>query len=377
MPWEVIQMSEVRRCFVDTILQTRCSVARACRDYGISRKTGYKWLGRYQADPARPLADRSRRPHHSPRRTAAQVEEQLVAAHQDWGWGARKVRKLVQDQGLAVPSVNTVQAVLARRGCVGPRTQPPAPPPRRFERDEPNDLWQMDFKGPLEIARRPLHTLTVLDDHSRFLLLLELCPDHTHAALWDKLWDCFGEFGLPRQLLCDNEFSTRRQVPRTLTWLEANLLRLGIQPLHGRPYHPQTQGKVENVHGSYERELLPHARRDSVAHFQEDARRYRHDFNTRRPHEGLGLATPLTRWKPSPRRRPATLPPVVYPAGAVLRKVSTVGDIHWHDYRIKASQGLVGQYVQVRDLDEGLAVYYAHYRLRLIDKAALVKGRML
>jgi transposase InsO family protein len=376
MPWEVVAMSEIRRDFVDAVLVAGDPMARACRRFGISRKTGYKWIFRFQQNPQQPLQDQSRRPRRSPRQTPAKVQQRLVEAHQTWGWGARKVRQIVKNQGLQVPSVNTVQTILARAGCT--RSAPAAPATtQRFERAEPNDLWQMDFKGPLEIARIRMHPLTLQDDHSRFLLAISLCENHTHALVWNKLWDCFGEYGLPRQILCDNEFSTGRQAPRTLTWLEANMLRLGIQPVHGRPYHPQTQGKVENVHASYERELLPRANRDSRELFEADLQRYRRDFNLLRPHEALGLAVPASRWRPSSRPRPSKLPPLEYPNGSQLRKVSTIGDIRWRACRIKAGHGLAGQYVRVEETDQGVAVYYADYRVRLIPQHSMIKGPML
>src|SRR5262249_48341902 len=146
------------------------------------------------------------------------------------------------------PPVRTAAAILSRHGRVT-RARPEPPATQRFERPEPNQLWQLDFKGYLWVARRKVFPLTVLDDHSRYLLAARPCADQTMATAWEVLWGVFGEAGLPDALLCDNAFGTHNPGVPTLSWFEARLLRCGVRPIHGRPYHPQTQGKVERFHG--------------------------------------------------------------------------------------------------------------------------------
>ena len=183
---------------------------------------------------------------------------------------------------------------------------------------------------------------------------------------------------MPQSVLCDNAFGTTFEVPKTVSWFDAQLIRLGIRPIHGRPYHPQTQGKVERLHGTLEREVWPHVRRDSLLHFSEDVNHWRTQvYNTIRPHEALGDKPPLSRFCPSPRPRPAEIPEVEYPSGSITRKVSTSGDIRWRKYRILAGGGLVGQYVRIEERDHEIAVYYAWKQVRGIPHAQLKLGTML
>src|SRR5262249_24915119 len=151
----------------------------------------------------------------------------------------------------------------------------------------PNELWQLDFKGPVEVGRRRVSALSVLDDHSRYLLALRPCPDMTYATVQAALWDLFGEAGMPEALLCDNAFAARN-TDVGLSAFDAWLIRLEIRPLHGRPYHPQTQGKVERLHATLEAEIWPRARRDSPEHFAADLEAWRPVYNAVRPHEALG-----------------------------------------------------------------------------------------
>ena len=287
----------------------------------------------------------------------------MLEVHDQHRWGARKIHRLLADRGQSMPSIRTTAAILKRHGRVA------APPPLpqeasiRFERSKPNDLWQLDHKGPVEIARRKYMPLAVIDDHSRYCLCFTPAPDIGMATTWSILWSLFGEMGLPTAILCDNAFSA----PVGLSWLDEKLVRLGIRPIHGRPYHPQTQGKVERFNGSAQRELIDFAaRRDCVEHFSEDAAAWRHVYNTLRPHESLGDLPPITRWHVSPRSRPSSLPAVQYPPGARLRKVTQVGDVYYRQTRILVGRCLARQFVQVIERDYDIAIYYAKHLVRTI-----------
>jgi transposase InsO family protein len=376
MPWKVYPVSEQRLAFVHLVDGLGHPVAAACREFGISRKTAYKWLNRSRGDPGADLADRSRRPRRSPRRTGEGLEQRILHLRDSSGWGARKIRSFLERRHHRVPSITTVHNVLRRHDRIHPPAQA-HPPPQSFERRGPNELWQLDFKGPVEVARRRRHPLTVIDDHSRYLLVLQLCNDHTFRTTWQWLWEAFGEFGLPESLLSDNAFGTTHQHPKTLSQFDCKLVRLGIRPLHGRPHHPQTQGKVERLNGTIQRELYPRARTDRLEHFEADADRWRRVYNNLRPHEALGDQPPLSRWRPSPRPRPDELPPVEYPPGSVLRKVSKVGDINYRGYRILAGYGLIGQDVRIEERDDALVLYYSWKRIRVVPVDRLQRGIML
>jgi transposase InsO family protein len=352
-------------------------VSRACIKFKISRKTGYKWLQRYAQEPARPLTDRSRRPTASPKRTAQEIEQAILEVRKRYPWGPQKIHAFLASQGQKLPSQRTVANILKRHGCLAHPDKEPAPV-QNFERALPHELWQCDFKGPIEIARQKIYTLSVLDDHSRYLIALAPALNVTMRSAFDILWNAFGEFGMPESLLSDNAFGTTFAVPKTISWFDAQLIRLGIHPIHGRPYHPQTQGKVERFHGTLEKELLPYVRRDSLSHFTADLDQWRSQvYNPLRPHEALGDKPPLTRFQLSPRPRPVKLPKVVYPEGAELRRVSSSGDIRWNYHRILAGRGLVNQYVRVEDRGHEIAIFYAWKQIRLIAPGELNRNTLI
>lgn len=368
MPWKVLTVSDARLALCHSVRSASMPVAAAATRFGVSRKTAHKWLKVFDADSnahASAMADRSRRPHTSPARTSLSIQNRALALRDQYNWGARKIHFRLKSQGHAVPSIRTICSILSRNG----RIHPPSPtaPLQRFERAEPNELWQIDFKGPLEVDRKKVTPLTVLDDHSRYLLAFQSCTDHTMATVWKILWEVFGQVGLPMQILCDNAFGSRGERPAGLSWFDSRLVRLGITPSHGRPYHPQTQGKVEALHRSVNRELLNfNARRDNQLHFQQDCDAYRHLYNTVRPHQALGDQPPVLLWMPSPRKRPDRLPEVHYPTGSVLRRVNDRGRVSFKNYRILCGLGIEGDHVRIEERDHELAVFYCNKQIRCL-----------
>jgi hypothetical protein len=276
------------------------------------------------------------------------------------------------DRGETMPSLRTCAAILTRHDRVGLKPPLVAAATTRFERSAPNELWQLDHKGAVEIARQRFMPLAVLDDHSRYCLCFTPAADVSMLTTWTILWNLFGEVGLPVALLCDNAFSA----PVGLSWFDAQLVRLGIRPIHGRPYHPQTQGKIERFNGSAQRELIDFAaRRDCIEHFCEDALAWRRIYNTFRPHEALGDRPPIACWKASSRPRPAALPPIVYPPGATLRKVTQVGDVYYRATRIMVGRSLAREFVRIVERDHDIGVYYSTHLVRVIAHDLLGHGR--
>jgi transposase InsO family protein len=378
VPWDADRdPADQRADFVEAALRRDCPFCLLCRHFGISVKTGYKWLGRAALPHRQPLRDRSRRPHNSPNRTPPAVRESILTLHDEHGWGARKIRSRLLQDGQPAPSLGAVHNALAAVGRV--KAAPPKAPPCRFERSAPNHLWQIDFKGPLAGPPLTRYLFSVIDDHSRYLLALALLPDQTMASAWAALWEAFGEGGLPHSILSDNGFAARAGSACGLSWLEARLLRLGVKAIHGRPYHPQTQGKVERLHRTYEEELLP--RLDWArprAEWAAALQRWRAEvYNAARPHEALGNATPSSRWYGSERPRPARLPEVSYPEGMATRKVQGRGEISWLGYELAVGQGLAGERVGVRQEGEELVLLYGARELRRVRTDQLVKGRFV
>lgn len=319
-------MSE-RMEFVLLARQEGVNFRTLCRRFGISVKTGCKWRARFRAGGVEALADRSRRPRHSPKRSAAEVVEEVVdLRRQHPTWGGRKLRRRLLDLGhLAVPSASTCTAILRRAGLL--QELPATRPYQRFERSLPNELWQLDHKGhfPTQSGER-CHPLCMVDDCSRFNLLLAAQRDQKGASVAEQLAQSFTLYGLPEALLCDNGPPWGTADPTCpYTTLTVWLLRLGIRVLHGRPYHPQTQGKEERFHRTLGHDLIDrHTWRD-LAHCQREFDRYRQIYNCERPHDSLAGATPMSRYRPSVRGLPSRLPPIEYASGTEVRIVRDSG----------------------------------------------------
>jgi transposase InsO family protein len=364
MPWSTNTVSELRTAFVHAVRTAKRPVTQAARDFGIARKTAYKWLALFDAQQS--LDDRSRRPHRSPTRTPDQLEAAILAVRDQFGWGPRKIAAYLRNQNRPTVPVRTAAAILRRHNRIAPKPATEVAD-QRFERSEPNHLWQVDFKGYVEVARKKVYPLTVLDDHSRFLLALGCGEDVTMARAWEILWDVFGEYGLPESILCDNAFGSSGM---GVSWFEGRLMRLGIRATHGRPYHPQTQGKVERLHGTLEAEVFPHLPRDDRAAFEAGLDRWRRGvYNVARPHEALGDLPPVCRWRVSERTRPDKLPVMEYQSGAVLRRVASVGEIRWRGSKVLAGNGLAGEWVRVEEASESVVLWYGPYRIRQIPLA--------
>lgn len=360
-------MDEQRQALCYQIAVAGRGVSEVCREFGVSRKTAYKWLRAYRRDPAAVLNDRSRRPLHSPARTASATETSILLLRDKHHYGARKIHVLLERAGLTAPSIRTVTAVLGRHGRIARADEPSlqrSATCQRYEHERPNCLWQMDHKGPLEIARMRHHPLTVIDDHSRFCLCFEPLPDLTLSCAWPVLWELFAQYGLPDAILSDGAYASDRH---GVSEFDQRLIRLGIRPIHGRAYHPQTQGKVERLHGTLDWELLNfNARRDCMSHFLADCDQWRRTYNLLRPHEALNDQPPISRYRRSTILRPDQLPQIEYTSGSVLRKVSQVGDIHYARVRIMLSKSLAAQFVRIEDDEAEVRVYYAWKLLRVI-----------
>lgn len=391
MPWQERTKMSLKLEFVMLADQDDVNMSALCRRFEISRKTGYKWLGRYRAEGPKGLEERSRRPRSSPNKTPAYVEEAICAVRQEHpAWGGRKIRARLLRKARRgqldfaaekVPAASTCQAILKRRGWVeAPPAERHTPAFQRFEKETPNELWQMDFKGhfPL-VGGQECHPLTILDDHSRFALALAACPNERRETVQKRLTTVFRRYGLPRRILCDNGLPwgvpTAQQVGRPLyTKLNAWLFRLGIDVVHGRPYHPQTQGKGERFHRSLNEEVLRYGSYHALPECQTDFDQWRAVYNLKRPHEALGLEVPASRYQPSGRAFPEQLPPIEYGPDAEVRTVATRGTVCFQGQRYYVGEAFAGDPVGLRPADpdrpdrpETWAIYYCHKKIHTID----------
>jgi transposase InsO family protein len=239
---------------------------------------------------------------------------------------------------------------------------------QRFEHDAPNRLWQIDFKGHFAIEGGRCHPLTVLDDHSRFALGLQACGDEKTETVKDRLSSIFRRYGLPERMTMDNgsPWGSHCEDPTALTvWL----MRLGVGVSHSRPYHPQTQGKDERFHRTLQREVLNRYALRDLDHAQRRFDDWRGIYNLERPHEALAMQVPASRYRPSMRTFPESLPPIEYDSTDRIRKVQIGGEIYLGGRPYKVGGAFVGHPVAVRATPVAglLDIFFCHQKIAQID----------
>jgi transposase InsO family protein len=344
--------------------------SQLCRRFGISRKTGYKWRQRYQQTGVAGLADRSRRPQHSPRRSEAVVEQQVLAIRDQYGWGARKIKCCIERAGQGPLAKSTVHSILLRHDRVTNSPDRVTGAYQRFEQERPNQLWQMDFKGHFCLGNQErCHPLTVLDDHSRYSLCLQACRNQQTGTVQQQLTITFRRYGLPERMLMDNGSPWGHDREHQYTPLTVWLLRLGVAISHSRPYHPQTQGKDERFHRSLKVEVLAQRVFADFARMQLRFDEWRHCYNHVRPHEALGMDVPASRYQPSPRSFPEQLPPLEYGRMDQVRKVQTDGKISFRHREFRIGKAFRGYTVALRPTaaDGVYDVYFATHQISQVD----------
>jgi len=369
MPWEEVSTVSLRREFIDLASAEGANVSDLCCRYGISRKTGYKWLAR-QATTG--LADQSRRPLISPTRTDSEVVERVAELRrQHPAWGGRKIARRLQDLGDdVVPAPSTITHILRRQSLLRPAEENPARW-QRFEHAHPNDLWQIDFKGHFETGYGRCHPLTMLDDHSRFNLLLHACDRVDTTTVQPLLIQAFERYGLPVRMNADNGSPWGSpSAPGALSELGVWLVRLGIRCSHSRPYHPQTNGKEERFHRSLQAEVLNGRAFISLDHAQRAFEHWREVYNHERPHEAIGMEVPSKRYRISARPYPVSPPPIEYGPDDQIRKVQANGLLSFRGKFLKVSNALRGQPVAFRPRptkDGCYELFFCHHRLGEIN----------
>ena len=376
MPWTEVSIMSSRREFVQLATEAGANIAQLCRRFGISRKTAYKLLKRHASEGEAALSDRSRRPRRSPTRTAAEIESRVVQLRRQLHWGGRKLRRRLCDMGCAeAPAASTISDILRRHGLIEGSEAEKHRAWQRFEHPEPNQLWQMDFKGPVATAQGHCHPLTVLDDHSRFCVSLSACANERASTVQHSLTQSFRQYGLPERMLMDNGPPWGSDAQHTMTVLTVWLIRLGIRISHGRPYHPQTQGKDERFHRSLKAELLRHRRFTDLAHCQREFDPWREIYNFERPHDALNLDVPAKRYRASARDFPERLPPIEYAAHDEVRLVRARGDIFFKGYRLPICKALYDLPVALRatSKDGQWQVYFCHHHITTLDLRDAVK----
>ncbi len=332
----------------------------------MSRPTGRLWLERYRQQGLAGIAERSRRPLHSPRLTAGELEERVVELRRCYpDWGARKLAVLLEREGARLTR-STIHRILLRRDLIHPADRHDVAD-ERFERCRPNELWQMDFKSP-KGWNAPTGPLSVIDDHSRYLLVLQQTGSTRGDLVREQLQSVFCDCGVPEGMLMDHGipwWSARS--PMGTTELAVWLMKQGIRLHWSGIRHPQTQGKVERFHGEMERALRHRGWQDKPPQQWLDEFRWEH--NQVRPHEALQMRTPASVWRPSPRVYDAQPPRWEYPAEARVRRLDGDGKMNAFGRTWNIGQGLRREWVQLLQLEDRVQVYDCRTLVRELDLA--------
>lgn len=376
MVWRETGMVDERNGFIDEWLQDVWTVTELCERFGISRKTGYKWLGRYDALGRTGLVDLPRAPLNHGRATAAEVVARIVALKEaNPSWGPKKIIGRLErvEPWCQWPAVSTAGEILKRHGLVGHRRRRwraagngPWPEP-----SGPNSVWTGDHKGWFKTGDGlRCEPLTVMDASSRYLLALEATSSTSEEQAWPVFERLFEEHGLPDRFRSDNGPPFAATGVTGLTPLAVRFIKLGITLERIQPGKPQQNGRHERFHLT----LLPLAkapRADRQAQ-AEAFDVFRRQYNEVRPHEALGMDTPAEHYQPSQRTMPRTMPEPDYPAEAAVRRVRQSGEIKWNGGLVYVSQTLAGEAVAVTETDDSQwALSFYAQPLGIIDSKTM------
>jgi transposase InsO family protein len=358
-----------RMCFIAEWRMREWPFAVLCKRFGISRKTGYKWLNRYEREGVAGLADRSRAPASHPCAVAPKVEERIVdfrRQHQTWGPRKLLARLARIDGATRWPCASTVAGILKRHGLSAPRKRKRHAAPFNgclSPADGANDVWAADFKGWFRTGDGArCEPLTVTDEATRFIIRCQgLCGETGFKAVAPLFLAAFREFGMPRAIRTDNgpPFATTGLgglSPLAVWWID-----LGVSPERIEPGKPQQNGRHERMHRTLKAETASPPAKTLRAQ-QEAFDRFRAEFNDERPHEGLDMRAPGSVYVASERPVPQVAPPTEweYPGGWATRKVRPSGQMKWHGRDVRITSSLVGRRVGLEPIDDG--VWIIHYR---------------
>ena len=371
MSWEAKTVMEQREQFVKEATEGNGTITALCRKYGISRKTGYKWLNR--AAEGLQLCDPSRRPNQQPSKTADELEALIVQMRLSHpAWGGKTIRAVLEAAGVeGLPSDKTCCNILKRNGLIDPAESAKHTAFQRFEKHHCNEMWQTDFKGDFLLGNGVrCYPLTILDDHSRYSIRIE--PKVSATDVKSSFIAAFQEYGLPNSVLSDNG-SQFAGAHRGLSTFERFLIDLDILPIHGRPIHPQTQGKIERFHRTFKQEALrtiPIDMDNAATRFAN----WRWTYNEVRPHHALGMKTPASVYQPSTRKYYEPKP-YVYDEGSRLIKVNNWGYLRFGSNQLFLSETMADTYVEIRFTEnDKFSVIYRNYIIASIDA---VEGKLL
>lgn len=367
--------------FVAEYKSGQWSMTELCERYGVTRPTGYKWLTRHRESGRTGLADRSRAPHRCPHRTSDATEALIVAARQEYGWGAKKLLRILRSRHptRSWPARSTLNDVLERHHLLRKNrrrhrwTHPGAIP---VQTDHPNHVWPADFKGQFKTGDgQYCYPLTVTDHFSRALLVCRGLPSVKTALTKPVFRALFRAVGLPDAIRTDNGAPFASTGIHGLSPLNVWWMQLGIVHQRIAPASPQENGQHERMHRELKRETThPAARSPRAQQSRFDA--FRRRYNDERPHEAIGDRTPSSLWTPSARVYPERITPPAYPAHVEVRRVSSAGTFRLHAQQPFLSQVLRGEDIGLEEVGDGIwnIVYYSTLLGKIDERNLQITG---
>lgn len=363
MPWRTPDLVTIREEFVEQAMSGRHPVAALCNAYGISEKTGHKWLNRFRSEGRPGLSDRSRAPHETPHKILLELRREILSLREKHPtWGPKKLRIVLRRRlpDKHWPAASSIGELLRREGCVRPQHRSNAGAGLPIDSGltvarAPNDVLTTDFKGQFRLANRELcFPLTAQDAFSRFILGITALSSTASLPVEISFTRHFEEYGLPLVIRSDNgvPFASPSAIGR-LSKLSVWWIRLGIRPERIEPGEPQQNGQHERMHKT----LKADATRPPSSNLAEQQIRFdtfRREYNEERPHESLDQQTPASRYSASARAFPSCLPELVYPGHFEVRVVSQSGAIHFRSRRFQLSTALVNQEIGLEETDDDL-----------------------
>jgi transposase InsO family protein len=375
MSWKESDRVSQRLEFVRLAVVRGANVSALCERFGVSRKTGYKWIDRWKSDGLEGLKDKCRRPLVSPGRTGDDVEQIIIKLRTKHPqWGGRTLRKRLQVLGHTdVPSASSITRILHRHGLISRDATEKHQAWDRFERTEPNDLWQIDYKGDFLLANDTrCYPLTLLDDHSRYSLGIIACDNQRQATAKEHFRGVFTRYGIPRAIYVDNGNPWGTSGSRTRhSRLSAWLMRQDIEVIHGRPYHPQGRGKIERFHRTLNQEVLQDRELSNLVEAQGVFDPWRDVYNLERPHQGLNLEVPASRYRISEREFRDVDGPFQYSDRFAVRKLhQRTGQFQFQGKVYRVSEAFLDQPIGLcpTEIDGIWDIYYCRYRIGQLDQ---------
>ncbi len=382
MPWTETCVMDERVKFIMEVLDDTYCITELCSYYGISRKTGYKWLDRYRQDGIEALRNRSRAPHSHPHEISHQVKESILAVKKRFPkWGAPKIRarlERIHPSWDSYPAVSTIGLFLYKQGLTCPRKRrrkaTPTEPPLTSSRYS-NQVWCADFKGHFRTGDGSrCNPLTISDYASRYLLCCRHLERMSYEQVRIRFERIFREYGLPEVIRTDNGTPFASRGLGGLSRLSYWWIRLGIHPERIEPGHPEQNGRHERMHKT----LKEHTAKPPARSLRKQQRRFNEfcvEYNEHRPHEALEMRTPSQCYSSSIRQFPSRLPQVIYPDHMQAKRVYQHGDIMYKGKRLFATESLRGEYVGIEQTDEDMSLlWYCSYLLGQIDHRQLRIG---